>query len=313
MRGRTPRPSGRRGMTPSATRPSPTRGDRGSAGPGRVRSGGRGVRLRRSPRRRARGLGPRRRRTRGRRGSGPPRRTPRARPPARPAAPSPAAPRGPPRSRRGAADIGVSIGPGVTALIRTPSRMYSSAAVRVSALTAALAAPYAAMPGIRRYGPMTELTLTITPPSGWVRIAAISCFRQRKTPCTLVSNTARQSSSGRSATGPASSMPALFTATSSLPYRSVIRPTSAATSPFRRTSATIASARPPSASIAFTVVPSVSAVRPATITVAPSRAKSWATTRPAPVPPPVTRTILSVKRVMRSPFAGRRCSRRCSG
>lgn len=40
----------------------------------------------------------------------------------------------------GRLDIGVSTGPGLTALIRTPSRMWSSAAVLVSTLTAALLA-----------------------------------------------------------------------------------------------------------------------------------------------------------------------------
>jgi hypothetical protein len=47
----------------------------------------------------------------------------------------------------GRSDISVSVGPGLTALMRTPSPMYSRAAVRVSALNAALEAAYAHSPG----------------------------------------------------------------------------------------------------------------------------------------------------------------------
>src|SRR5271168_1449591 len=59
--------------------------------------------------------------------------------------------------------IGVSMGPGVTALTRISRGSNSAASVRANDRTAALAAPYAALPGI----PLTlaiEVVKTIEPP-----------------------------------------------------------------------------------------------------------------------------------------------------
>ena len=59
--------------------------------------------------------------------------------------------------------IGVSMGPGVTALTRISRGSSSAASVRANDRTAALAAPYAALPGI----PLTlaiEVVKTIEPP-----------------------------------------------------------------------------------------------------------------------------------------------------
>lgn len=199
----------------------------------------------------------------------------------------------------GSRDMEVADGPGLTALMRTPSAMWSRAAARVRAETAALVAMYPAIPGTRRWAPRLEARLTMAPPVVCSRIRAISVWRLNSTPVRLMSTRPRQSSSGRSATGPPPrKTPALLTATSRLPKRATVWSTSARTSSERDTSAVNAAAVPPSFPIRATVSSSGAAVRPAATTEAPSAAKASATARPMPEPAPVTRTVLPVKRVV---------------
>jgi hypothetical protein len=117
----------------------------------------------------------------------------------------------------GRSDMSVSVAPGLTALMRIPSAMWSRAAVRVNALTAAFDAAYAAIPGRRPCAPMFEAMLTITPPPP-VRICAISCFMDSQVPVRLVCTTEVNPSSSRSAAGAGEPrIPALLNATSSPP------------------------------------------------------------------------------------------------
>ncbi len=90
--------------------------------------------------------------------------------------------------------MGESTGPGLMALIRTPSAMWSRAAVRVRWLTAAFEAAYALAPASRQCAPRLEATLTITPPP-CARMWAISCFIDRNTPLRLTASTSSQMSS----------------------------------------------------------------------------------------------------------------------
>ncbi|GLW26132.1 hypothetical protein Mame01_61740 [Microbispora amethystogenes] len=195
----------------------------------------------------------------------------------------------------------MSSGPGLTALILMPARISSRAAVRVSALTAALDAAYAPRPAKRTWAPMFEATFTITP-DPCARIAAISCFMARKTPVVLTWRTRAQSSSGMSATAPPAKIPALLTATSRRPNRVTISRTSPARPDESVTSAVIAAARPPSASMSLTVCSSASRPREAATTTAPSRANPRATALPAPEPAPVTSTTLSAN-LIRTPWS----------
>jgi hypothetical protein len=89
--------------------------------------------------------------------------------------------------------IGVSMGPGVTALTRISRGSNSAASVRANERSAALAAPYAALPGI----PLTlatEVVRTIESPQfmkgtrrgGWSRSWELFVSKYRKTPWTIM-------------------------------------------------------------------------------------------------------------------------------
>src|SRR5882672_9989638 len=91
--------------------------------------------------------------------------------------------------------------------------------------------------------------------------------------------------------------PALLTSTSNLPNASTAERTAFCASAARLTSHTTAMALPPDASMSSTTAWSFSKRRPATATLAPSRAKARAVPRPMPVPPPVIKTTLPASRV----------------
>ncbi|CAM5306979.1 hypothetical protein SVIOM74S_07852 [Streptomyces violarus] len=196
----------------------------------------------------------------------------------------------------GRSDMGAADAPGLTALMRMPWWMWSRAAARVSAETAAFEAMYAAALGIRRCAPRLEEILTMVPPP-FSFMCAISCFMASQTPVTLVRSTASHSSSLTSPTGTVPlSIPALLTAMSSPPKRVTLSHTRFWSRPESVTSAVTAAAVPPAASMRPTVSSRGAAVRPATTTDAPSAANASAIARPRPEPAPVTRTVLPVKR-----------------
>ncbi|KWA57720.1 hypothetical protein WT42_07565 [Burkholderia stagnalis] len=114
-------------------------------------------------------------------------------------------------------------------------------------------------------------------------------------PFTLVSKTWSHSASSMSANGASFATPALTnTASSRAPAAAIALASSraAATLPV---SLRIASASPPSVRCAAA---SASASRPVMITRAPSDANACAAARPMPLVPPVTSTVLPVKRSM---------------
>lgn len=196
----------------------------------------------------------------------------------------------------------MSTAPGLTALMRTPSWMWSRAAPRVRAETAALVAAYAAAPGTRVWAPKVEAMFTIEPPEGCERIWRISARSARNIPVRLMSSCSCQSADDSSAKGcPPRNTPALLTATSSEPKRSTAASTTAWISASRATSPVTMSDLPPASSISRIVSVSGSRPRPATTTCAPSAANARAMARPIPEPAPVTRAVLPMKRVMISP------------
>ncbi|MOA31448.1 hypothetical protein D3C78_1526080 [compost metagenome] len=79
--------------------------------------------------------------------------------------------------------IPVLIGPGSTALTRTPLDAASAAAVRVRPITACLDMMYGASPGPAEI-PASEDMLTIAP-LPWRFITGSTCLRPRNTPRTL--------------------------------------------------------------------------------------------------------------------------------
>src|SRR5215207_9211194 len=143
--------------------------------------------------------------------------------------------------------------------------------------------------------PAPEEVFTIAPPESCM--SGISCFMHRKTPVRLMSMIRCHSSVVRSAVGVWDcSTPALLNATSSRPKASTVRASAAWTSSSRVTSQVSASARPPFCSMSRAVSRTSSSGMPATATAAPSAAKARAVVRPMPLPAPVTKATLSVKR-----------------
>ena len=178
-----------------------------------VRGIGRAL-VRRSALRRPPGRGRRRRKPRRRPASARRRRSPRGRPGGRSGRCGLRARRARPASRPPTAAVAVSVGPGLTALIRIPWPMFSRAAVRVRMLSAALLAAYTPWFCPRTGRPMRETTLTTAPPPPR-RMRSISRCRHSHTPVRFTPSTASHSARGVSATGPQEGRPALFTAMSS--------------------------------------------------------------------------------------------------
>src|ERR1700677_2536548 len=128
-------------------------------------------------------------------------------------------------------------------------------------------------------------------PLPWANITRSSCFMLSSTPRTLVSNVLAYVSAVCEVIGPITpSVPALFTATSSLPNRFTVSSTSDWTSDSCRTSAFTNCASAPSSRSSFSsCLPSFSR-RPETTMLAPATANTTAVARPMPVSAPVIKT-----------------------
>ena len=93
-------------------------------------------------------------------------------------------------------------------------------------------------------------------------------------------------------------MPALLNAMSSPPNVTTVWRSAACTAPLSVTSHTIASPRAPTASTCRTVSRLSLSLSPTTVMSAPSRANRSAVARPIPLPPPVMKATLPVKRLL---------------
>ena len=127
---------------------------------------------------------------------------------------------------------------------RIPSGASSSASERVSERIAALAAPYAESP-CTAFSAALDETFTNTPPPEDF-ISGTRARAERQTAPTLVSKVRCQPASLMCSSGPTSGAVALFTTTSTLPWRCAIAPAIAFQPCSVPTSAMQTSTRPPS-------------------------------------------------------------------
>ena len=142
------------------------------------------------------------------------------------------------------------------------------------------------------------------PPAGAdpLVIAAAACFTVRKKPVRLVARTRSQSDRSVTTIGAAAPVPAAATQMSSRPPPLVkAASTAALTSSSSATSHAMARAR--SAGSSAKALSSRSLLRPAMVTVAPSRARMAAQARPMPLPPPVINAdwLVRAATLMRGP------------
>jgi len=136
-----------------------------------------------------------------------------------------------------------------------------------------------------------EDVLTIVPEPCAI-ICRATARATTKTPLTLVSMIACQSSSVMLTTGFRTLVPALLKRMSIRPKASTAARTAASTSLALRMSATATRALRPSASTACAVSSSCARVRLTSTRCAPARARASAPARPRPRPAPVTKAIL---------------------
>src|SRR4051794_18296969 len=181
--------------------------------------------------------------------------------------------------------VSVSKCPAARAVSRMLKRAHSIDRTRVRFSTAARAAEEWAIPGSPWWG--DSVTFTILPPraSGIIALVATT-WLMSQVPSTFSRITVRKPLAVMSSAGVMYWPPALFTSTSTFPWRSSTPSTRACTWSSSRLSHSTASQRPPSPRAA--VSSSGSARRPQTTTVAPQAASSRAEARPSPLPPPLT-------------------------
>src|SRR6266403_1913155 len=170
----------------------------------------------------------------------------------------------------------------------------------VSIVTPPFDAQYAARSFIAT-SPSTEPILTIAPPPHF-RNSGSSARDTRNGPFTFTVIMRSHSSSLIPSTVETCNVPALFTSTFSRPNRSTVPFTARSTSRARVTSHSIANPAPPCFWISLITSRSFSSRRPATVTLAPSRANASAIARPIPVPPPVISATLPESRVTDFPI-----------
>src|SRR5687768_12945604 len=187
--------------------------------------------------------------------------------------------------------IGVKTGPGATQFTRIPSRPWSTAIARVSAMTAPFEVEYAVRP--RGRSAEIEDTLTIAPRPAVFRMAGMAWREARNIVSTFTCITRRQVSGSSSTTVARLPMPTLLSRKSRRPKRSRAAATMSRHPPSSVTSASWAAAVPPSAAIIATVRSASARARSTTRTLVPARASSMAAARPLPMPssaapPPVT-------------------------
>src|SRR5437762_6746089 len=154
---------------------------------------------------------------------------------------------------------------------------------------------YAALP-FTATSPSTEPRFTMTPPPHF-RNSGNTALDIRNGPFTLTVITRSHSSSLIPSTVDTCSVPALFTSTFTRPNRSTVPFTARSTSRARLTSHSIANPAPSRLWTSLITCRSFSRRRPATATLAPSRANARAIARPIPVPPPVMSATLPESRV----------------
>src|SRR3954470_11241890 len=185
---------------------------------------------------------------------------------------------------------GVSIGPGATALQRTPNRADSRAIAFVKPMTPAFAAEYVAEP-CDPTRPASLATLTITPPPRSCIVPSTACVHA-STPRRFTPSTKSHSASSVLTKNAKRSVPALLTSTSTGPNAS---PTAATARPTDAVSVTSSSVASPSISAATSRAASAS--RSPTATRAPSAARRRAVAAPMPPAPPVTSAVRPSRRM----------------
>src|SRR5712664_4321651 len=178
---------------------------------------------------------------------------------------------------------------------RTFSCAWSMAIAFVSIDTPPFDAQYAARSFIA-ISPRIEPTFTIAPPPVF-RHSGSTARDIRNGPFTLTVITRSHSSSLIPSTVETCSAPALFTSTFSRPNRSTVPFTARSTSRACVISHSIAKPAPPAFCTSTITSRSFSKRRPATATLAPSRANASAIARPIPVPPPVINATFPESRV----------------
>src|SRR5258708_3003542 len=144
--------------------------------------------------------------------------------------------------------------------------------------------------------PSTDPIFTIAPPPHF-RNSDSTARDTRTGPFKLTVIIRSHSSSLIASTVETCSVPALFTSTLSRPNRSTVPFTARSTSRTCVTSHSIANPAPPAFCTSPITSRNFSNRRPATATLAPSRANASAIARPIPVPPPVINATLPETRV----------------
>src|SRR3954452_11961303 len=185
---------------------------------------------------------------------------------------------------------GVSIGPGATALQRTPNRADSRAIAFVKPMTPAFAAEYVAEP-CDPTRPASLATFTITPPPRSCIDPSTACVHA-STPRRFTPSTRSHSVSSVFTKNAKRSVPALLTSTSTGP---TAPPTVATARPTEAVSVTSSSVARPSISAATS--PAASTSRSPTATRAPSAARRRAVAAPMPPAPPVTSAVRPSRRM----------------
>src|SRR5581483_382542 len=191
--------------------------------------------------------------------------------------------------------ISVAMKPGRTALQRTFTGPYSSAALRIISSMAALATGYAPKYGCVTCPAIDDMPTKDPPPAATMRGSA--CLRHSIVPSTFRWRTRVNSPTSCRWYGPIPPPPPAFATTPrSAPSARHASSTTRATSSSTVTSATTCRTLPPwraRSAMRDAAASSVDAVRPQIVTRAPCAASSAAHAAPMPVPPPVTITARS--------------------
>src|SRR4051794_17793981 len=197
---------------------------------------------------------------------------------------------------------GVSMGPGLMLLDRTPCPANWTASERVRARTAPFDAVEASC-GTEHPRIATKLAMLMIDPEPCSSICGIAYLQPRNTPRTLTAMTRSQVATSVSMTEWSASgiTPALLYSASTRPKVATACATMPRASSSFETSVFTNVASPPAFRTASTVALPASSTKSATTTLAPSRANSSAATRPMPLPPPVTMVTLPSSR-MRAPL-----------
>src|SRR6266496_4242560 len=194
----------------------------------------------------------------------------------------------------------VSIWAGAIAFTVMECWASSTAMVRVSSMTPALAALYPTRFSTPRK-PLMEAVVMIRPPP-CLTICRAAAWQQRKTPVRLTRSTRCHWASGCSRNGAECAIPALANITSSRPNAATTASTKACTCPASPTSTRTAMAWPPPSRISRATAAAASCWTSPSATRAPSAAKASPVARPIPSAPPVSAVTRPCKRIPMPPF-----------